>query len=376
MPNVLSVSVVDHKADDIINWFNALEQGLFSTHGAGTEANGTALMTDASTMELRVDYVTIGGEVHTTGFSGWDEGVAAFTASFDTPEPLGFPVWTDMRPLSFAEDLLGDTRIKMVGNKGSDWVSGFDFNDRFQLNDGNDAAAGGDGNDVLLGGRGRDLLIGGADNDVLRGGNGHDMLIAGPGDDTVKGGGGNDVLVFEGGVNQAYGGLGSDIFIFDSFGSTASGSPNVLKTVVRDLDASDLLVLGGLGVSPDTIDPSSKTLDDVENGTIDDFRWVQKTNALVIKSGDAKVILRNTTADQVDLDMILFTEQTAAEAVELFDNTGTGGTLGYFMEPWAVVTVDHNPNGTSFIAFGSESSGFDTYGGDVSGFYLGAFPMA
>ena len=373
MPNILTLSVVDHKADDYIDWFNMLEQGLFSTSGAGTEATGTALFSaDTGTMELRLDYVTTGGKIHVTSLSGWDEGVAAFTATFATPEPMGGKSWIDVLSTDVHDALLGNTRIKMTGHKGDDWASGFDFNDRFQLGKGNDAASGGDGNDVLLGQRGKDLLIGGADDDVLKGGKGRDMLIAGPGDDTVEGGGGNDVLVFEGGTNVAKGGAGNDIFLFDSFSTTAGGSPNVLRTTVQDFEAKDLLVFGGWGVSPDTIDPSSTTLEDIDNSTIDEFRWFQRADNLVIRAGDAKVTLKDTTADQVDLDMILFTEQSATEAVDLFDSSGTSGTLGTPPggDPYLIITMEN------WSRVGDGTTSFDTYGGDISGFYLGAFPEA
>ena len=366
MPNSLTLKISDKAGVNLAKVFSDLADGLFSTSAAGTEfgPSGTARLSDGDTVELRVAYRTKDDIVHVTGLAGWDEGVAAFTATFETPEPLDFSIWTDMKPLSFGAALLGDTQLKVLGNKGDDWASGFGFGDRFQLGNGNDAAAGRAGDDVLLGGRGNDLLIGGADDDVLNGGKGRDLLIVGTGDDTAAGGGGNDVLVFEGGANVARGGAGRDTFLFDSFSSSAGGSPDVLRTTVRDLESRDLLVFGGLGVSPDTIDPSSETLKDVANGSIDDFRWTQKAKSLVIEAGDAKVILRNTTAEQVDLDMILFTEQTAAEATALFDSGGSGGTLGTPPggDPYLIITMEN------WTRVSDGTTRFDTYGGDILDF--------
>ena len=376
MPNRLTLSVTDHKADDYINWFNALEQGLYSTSGMGTEfkPGGTvSLMTDAGTMELRVDYVTIGGEIHATGVSGfYDEVEIHFTATFANPEPLGVPVWTDMLPLALYDALLGDTMLDMRGSTGKDWAVGFDFNDRFQMGKGHDAAAGRDGNDVLLGGRGKDLLMGGADDDVLKGGGGRDMLIAGPGNDTVKGGGGDDVLVLDGGNNNVDGGKGDDIFIIETFQNAPPNTNGFTRsTWANKWDPDDLLVFAGFSVSPDTIDPFAVTLQDVQNGTVDEFRWFQRADDLVIRAGDSKLTMHDTTADQLDLDLILFTEKIAVEPTTLFDSNSTGGLLGTSLagDPYLTITM------TNFTRVSDGTNSFDTYGGDISGFYMGAFPM-
>ncbi|WP_186766275.1 calcium-binding protein [Phaeobacter marinintestinus] len=371
MPNKLTLSVVDHKADDFIDWFNALELGLFSTSGMGTELTGTAVfLMDGGTKELRLNYVTIGDEIHVESLAGWDEGVAAFTAAFETPEPMGGTNWIDVLSTDVHAALLGDTAISVRGRGGDDWGTGFDFNDRFDMRDGNDAAYGGDGNDVLLGGRGMDLLIGGANNDRLIGGSDADLLIVGSGNDTANGGAGNDVMVFEGGVNIARGGLGSDIFIFDSFDNSGGGGPNVLRTRVMDFDPQDMLVFTS-SLQECTISKLDGTLADLENGTLDHFQWRETVRGVEIRTGDAQVILRGAQAEDINLDMLLFTEQTAAEAVELFDSASSGGELGCAPggDPYLTIMLEN------ITRVDNGTYAFDTYGGDVSGFYIGAFPM-
>lgn len=363
MPNSLSLSVLGKSGVDFAGVFSDLAGGLFSQSGSATGDAGTALMTDAGTMELRIDYVTIGGEIHATGLSLSDGGTVVATGSFSSPEPLGFAAWASA-PDPIFDALLGDTAITVNGKSGDDWASGSVFDDTFNMKGGDNAASGGAGDDIMRGGSGMDLLMGGADDDRLLGGANADMLICGPGDDFANGGSGNDVLVFQGsGTNSALGGLGDDIFIFDSFNSSAGGSPNVLRTTVRDLDPGDLLLFCSFdGTLPATVEGT--TLADLENGTIDEFRWVEKANGVLIRAGDSRVLLRGLTADEVDLDMVLFAEQSAADTVELFDSASAGGTLGTPPggDPYLTITM------TNATRVGNGDDLIETYGGDILDF--------
>ena len=65
--------------------------------------------------------------------------------------------------------------------------------------DADDVIVGDGGTDALSGFKGRDVLIGGAGNDTLDGGLGDDVLIGGAGNDTLTGGAGNDAYVFKAG---------------------------------------------------------------------------------------------------------------------------------------------------------------------------------
>jgi Ca2+-binding RTX toxin-like protein len=383
MPNRLRVSVVDHKADDVVDHkaddftilLDALEQGLFSTSGMGTELlgpEGTALYsTHGMGTELRIDYTTIDGQLHATGFTLTDGGQITLRGTFSTPEPLGVAVWTDMRPDALGEALFGDTRFDIRGSRGDDAAIGSDFRDRFRMGGGDDSVFGGDGDDMINGGRGNDLLIGGAGDDTILGGGGNDMLVLGDGNTlgqvTARGGAGNDVFVQLNGQADLTGGPGCDVFIFNSFAGTAGGSPNI-QTRIRDFDPDDILVLTGYdGTLPG--DFAGETLADLENGTIDDFQWIETNRGVVIQAGDARIVLRGVDAEDINLDQILFTKQSVQEATTLFDSNSGGGTLGYFMEPWAVLDITHGPGGDSYIAFGHDKKGvFETWGGDITDF--------
>lgn len=333
---------------------------LYSTSSAGTE--------------LRIDYVTIDGQVHATGFILIPDTLPVLRASFAEPEPLGFPVWTDMRPLSFADALLGDTRIDMRGRNGEDAATGSDFADRFQLGGGDDMANGGAGDDILQGGRGNDLLIGGTGNDTLLGGGGNDMLVLGDGNAivpaemdtrvTARGGSGNDIFVQFNGQADMRGGAGSDIFIFNTFASSAGGDPNI-QTRVRDFDANDVLVLADWG-TPLPGDFAGETLADLENGTIDEFQWRETKRGVQIEAGDAQVFLRGVTAAEIDIEQILFTEHSTQETAMLFDSAEGGGQLGSGLTGDAFITF--GTESTTFISFGTETTTFDIYGGDIAGF--------
>ena len=133
----------------------------------------------------------------------------------------------------------GDDIIKTKG--GNDTAYGGAGNDRITGDVGNDVLYGGDGadiiialagldeiygdagNDRLYGGQDSDSIIGGAGNDKLLGNRGNDSLNGGAGVDDLRGGGGNDGL--DGGANNDYlfGGNGTDIIYGGAGNDVLSG---------------------------------------------------------------------------------------------------------------------------------------------------------
>ena len=345
MPNRVRLSVVDHKADDFMD---ALEQGLFSADAATLEAlgpEGTALFsTSGMGTELRISYTTTDGEVHATRFVVSDAEGVSLRGRFDDPEPLGFGSWSEsVGTLKDAlyDALLGDSQFDVRGNKADNGALGSEFDDTFRMGAGNDSAHGGAGDDVLNGGR---------DND---------LLILGDGDDRADGGAGNDVIVTGSGRDVVSGGSGSNIFV-ESWINNLSDGPN--RTVIRDFNANDLLVLAD---HDGPIGPiAGETLADLENGTIDEFHWRETNGGVRIEAGDAVVVLRGLDADEIDLDQILFAEASVEEAVTMFDTLEGGGILGRPPggDPYYVITMENLVG----VSNGVES--FRTWGGDVSGF--------
>lgn len=370
MPNRVRLSVVDHKADDFMA---ALEAGLFSMDGSTMDAlgpEGTALYsTSAAGTELRIRYTTIDGEIHATSFVVRDAEGVSLRGRFEDPEPLGFGSWGEApgTPKDALYDaLLGDSQFDVRGNRADNGVLGSEFDDVFRMGAGDDSAYGGAGDDVLKGGRGDDLLIGGPGNDTVHGGRGNDLMILGDaqteGATTARGGAGNDVFVQLGGLADIHGGRGNDWIIIESFNSSAGGSPNV-QTRVRDFDPGDFLMLADWGVPIGGI--TGETLADLENGTIDEFQWRDTARGVQIEAGDARILLRGVSAEEVDLDQILFAEQSAEETAQLFDSAEGGGLLGRPPggDPYYVITMEHITGITN---------GFDsmaTWGGDLLGFF-------
>lgn len=88
----------------------------------------------------------------------------------------------------------GNDEDELFGGDGDDTLNGGNDDDRLFGEDGDDTLNGDDGEDDLRGGDGNDELFGGNDDDVLRGGDGDDELFGGNGDDRLIGGEGADVL--------------------------------------------------------------------------------------------------------------------------------------------------------------------------------------
>lgn len=361
MANTLTVTSKGKGGLDLAEMQQLLADGLYSMDASGTDLTapeGTALFSmDAGTTELRIDFTTIGGEIHATSFTYTDDDGATVTGSFADPEPLGFTTWSSTSS-SLYEALFGDTRIDLRGTSGDDAAYGTALGDRFKLGGGDDAAAGGAGNDILLGGRGNDLLNGGADDDRINGGADDDLLISGAGNDVVDGGSGNDVLILGAGQNVATGGRGVDVFVFDSFSSQAGGSPNV-QTRVTDFTADDILIFTEVqtsaGGNPEGFTAAS-TLADLENGTVDAFVWAESAQGVRILSGEHQVLLEGVTAEEVLLSQLGFGVLDSGDIAGAFDGAASADTLA------------QNPLGDAFIAYGSESSTFIAYGEETSTF--------
>ena len=195
------------------------------------------------------------------------------------------------------------------GGDGNDIITGGAGDDTLEGDGGEDFLDGGAGNDILEGGAGDDRLYGGAGIDRLQGDGDNDMLDGGAGNDILEGGAGDDTFVNLGiqagvsasGVDAIDGGAGIDIADFSAAGagikvdlmttSTVSVASNVAGATDIDLgavatvtlndeastativgylkdvehiygtiydddiagDASDNLILGGVGYGSDTL---------------------------------------------------------------------------------------------------------------------------
>ncbi|HEX8523300.1 MAG TPA: calcium-binding protein, partial [Tepidisphaeraceae bacterium] len=91
--------------------------------------------------------------------------------------------------LTAADYALG-TPATLLGNGGSDTITG---------SAGVDSLSGGDGDDIISGGGGNDTIYGGAGNDVINGNSGNDRIYGGVGNDTLLGSSGRDRLYGEAG---------------------------------------------------------------------------------------------------------------------------------------------------------------------------------
>jgi Ca2+-binding RTX toxin-like protein len=95
----------------------------------------------------------------------------------------------------------------VIGDAGTNILSGLGGDDRLYGQDGDDKLYGGEGKDRLYGGKGNDNLFGQEDNDILYGligndildgGAGDDQLYGDEGDDTIRGGAGTDTVFYNG----------------------------------------------------------------------------------------------------------------------------------------------------------------------------------
>jgi Ca2+-binding RTX toxin-like protein len=117
-----------------------------------------------------------------------------------------------------------------IGYNSHEVISGTNYNDWIDAEDGDDTIYGDGGDDVLDGKSGADHVYGGEGNDVIYGGDIDDFLDGGPGDDiiyagsaagatdVVIGGTGNDHLYGEAGIDEIHGDDGDDFI--DAGGDT------------------------------------------------------------------------------------------------------------------------------------------------------------
>ena len=141
-----------------------------------------------------------GGADRLVGGAGID------TASYATASGGVWAVLTGS-PNSQGGDAAGDSYV------GVENLAGSAFDDVLQGDGQANTLSGGEGNDQLMGAGGGDVLIGGNGNEYLSGGDGNDVL---------RGGRGADIL---------YGGLDADVFDFDSAAESATGAPDVIRSL-------------------------------------------------------------------------------------------------------------------------------------------------
>lgn len=120
-----------------------------------------------------------------------------------------------------------ESRDRMFGSDGDDFIDGLG---------GNDQIFGNFGNDVLLGGNGADLIVAGFGNDYLEGGEGNDRLFGDFDDDLVFGGNGNDTLDGSVGSDVLFGGDGND-----NISGGTNGAPDAPEFFFEDY------LIGGTG---------------------------------------------------------------------------------------------------------------------------------
>lgn len=133
----------------------------------------------------------------------------------------------------------------LVGNAGSDTLSGNSSANMLDGAAGDDLLSGGGGADTLYGQTGADTLDGGADGDLLIGGDGNDSILGNTGNDTLDGGAGADYLSGGSGmdyadytdsaaavaINLATGGASGG----DATGDTLSGVDGVYGSAFNDI---------------------------------------------------------------------------------------------------------------------------------------------
>lgn len=115
---------------------------------------------------------------------------------------------------------------------GIETVFGSLFDDVIIGDDGSNLLSGNRGADVLKGEAGNDLILGGDGADIMEGGSGADQLSGEAGDDEMYGGDGDDVLLGGEGADYINGGAGVDVVDY-----SIGGSGNSDGVIVR-LDQS------------------------------------------------------------------------------------------------------------------------------------------
>lgn len=139
------------------------------------------------------------------------------------------------------------------------------------------------------------------------------MLFAGDGTDIAKGASGNGLIGLGAGLNRAWDGAGQDVFVQE----IPSGATSTSK--IKDYDpGTDVIVLAGFGLPLANVPGGAVTILGLGKVFGDELVWCDTKQGVALKSGDAKLVLQGVTADQVDLDLVLFTQASLAETVAIF----------------------------------------------------------
>ena len=112
-----------------------------------------------------------------------------------------------------------ETRGRIFGGIGNDYLRGGDVGNDIFGDAGNDTLIGGNGDDLMFGDAGNDSLVGGNQEDTMYGGGGNDRVLGGNGRDYIldiagsnflDGGNDDDELIVLSGKNTILGGSGND----------------------------------------------------------------------------------------------------------------------------------------------------------------------
>jgi Ca2+-binding RTX toxin-like protein len=225
-------------------------------------------------------FVPMGGPENILGAPGDTKNTVSYSylpsstpLSVDLSAGLGGPTGT---PSSQLDQL---TNIQsVIGNDGTDNVTGSSQGGTFILGNGNNTVTGSPENDVIHAGSGTDNINGGGANDTIMGGSGNDTLIGGPGNNKIEAGSGTTVLEDSGGNNDLLGGSGHDTVSY----ANRSAGEGVLVT------------LNGSGVSTGNGQPGENdTITGIENiigGAGDDtLNGDNDANVIRAGSGDATI---------------------------------------------------------------------------------------
>ncbi|MCP4993429.1 MAG: hypothetical protein GY934_06545, partial [Gammaproteobacteria bacterium] len=119
----------------------------------------------------------------------------AVTGQFDDDESI---FDNSIKEITFSDGITWNvTDLLSQATKGTalnDAISGFNFAETIEAEEGNDDVNVFAGNDIVDGGPGDDYLLGGAGSDLLKGGADNDFLFGQDGSDHIEGGSGDDFL--------------------------------------------------------------------------------------------------------------------------------------------------------------------------------------
>lgn len=206
----------------------------------------------------------------------------------------------------------------LVGDAGSNTLTGTAFDDTLQGMGGGDSLDGAAGNDLLDGGDGDDYLNGGVGDDTLKGGDGNDYLDGGFGRNTLTAGAGDDRLNANFGIGYLDAGDGNDEI--NVFGQTyqntiiaGAGNDVVYAMVDRNTislgDGVDRLIYGGMtsGYREEQVD------------TVTDFKAGANGDVLVFRGN----FTNSYTGGNVFPDFVRLV-QSGADTLVQIDNDGAG----------------------------------------------------